>query len=286
MGGVRVAIGDITGDGVPDIVTAPGIGGGPHVKVFDSVTFKLVGSYFAYDPKFTGGVNLAVGDVNGDGYAEVITAPSSGGGPQVRIHDGFLFSPLANNPLLPIDYYPAVNRSFFAEDAGFRGGLNIAAGDVDGDGKADIITIPSKELSPFSKVFSGATGEVIRNYNAGNIFIKQGAALAAADFNNDGCADVVLGALYTTGTYIQIFDGKTGSAMELKSFVPVDDHNFGNIHLAAGDFNDDGTADLIVAPGRGTRPFTQVYDGVTLKLISESAPFGTFSGGIFVAAAG
>src|SRR5206468_8107956 len=72
-GGVRVAAGDVNGDGTPDIITAAGPGGGPHVKVFNGLGGTLISSFFAYDLGFGGGVYVAAADVNGDGRAEVIT---------------------------------------------------------------------------------------------------------------------------------------------------------------------------------------------------------------------
>src|SRR5438045_2768183 len=47
-------------------------GGGPHVRVVDGDTGAEVRSFFAYDPTFTGGVRVAVGDVNGDGVADIV----------------------------------------------------------------------------------------------------------------------------------------------------------------------------------------------------------------------
>ena len=55
-GGVRVAAGDLNGDGRADIITGAGPGGGPHVKAFNGLTTTELESFFAFDPAFTGGV--------------------------------------------------------------------------------------------------------------------------------------------------------------------------------------------------------------------------------------
>jgi hypothetical protein len=122
LGGVRVAVGDVTGDGVPDVVVAAGVGGGPHVRVLDGAALLggqavEVTSFFPYDPGFTGGVLVAVGDVDGDGRADIITGTGPGGGPHVRAFDGLTGAPLAG----PI-------ASFFPYDPGFTGGAFVAGG--------------------------------------------------------------------------------------------------------------------------------------------------------------
>src|SRR4029077_14254410 len=60
-GGVRVACGDVNGDGVPDLITVPGSGGGPNVRVFSGVDGKLLMNFLAFDPGFTGGLYVAAG---------------------------------------------------------------------------------------------------------------------------------------------------------------------------------------------------------------------------------
>src|SRR5439155_16929620 len=87
-GGVRVAVRDVTGDGVTDIITAPGAGGGPHIKVFNGATGALIREFFAYGSNFTGGVYVAAGDVNGDGIADIITGAGAGGGPHGKVFNG------------------------------------------------------------------------------------------------------------------------------------------------------------------------------------------------------
>ncbi|MBV8959482.1 MAG: FG-GAP repeat protein, partial [Actinobacteria bacterium] len=123
-GGVNVAVGDVNGDGIADIITGAGPGGGPHVEVFDGRTHALLRSFFAFQPDFVGGVNVAAADVNGDGKADIIVGSETGDS-VVSVFSG------ADNSLL---------QNFRAYDTGFGGGVFVAAGDVNGDGFADIIT--------------------------------------------------------------------------------------------------------------------------------------------------
>src|SRR5262249_45754139 len=69
--GLYVACGDVDGDGVPDIITGVGAGGGPHVQVFSGRTEEVLASFFAYDPGATMGMRVAAADLDGDGTAEI-----------------------------------------------------------------------------------------------------------------------------------------------------------------------------------------------------------------------
>ncbi|HET6575529.1 MAG TPA: VCBS repeat-containing protein, partial [Fimbriiglobus sp.] len=145
-GGVRVAVGDLTRDGTPDLITAAGPGGGPHVRVFDGKTGAQlsgpVGSFFAYDPAFAGGVQVAAGDVTGDGYADIATAADSGGGPHVRVFDGRTGAVVAN---------------FFAFEPEVRGGVRLAARDFTGDGKAELVLAAGAGGAPRVRVLDPVT---------------------------------------------------------------------------------------------------------------------------------
>jgi hypothetical protein len=110
-GGVFVAGGDVTGDGFADIAVAAGSTGSPRVVVIDGVTGQVVRNFFAYDERFRGGARVAVGDVNGDGFADIVTTPGPSGGPQVRGFDG----------RTGIDLF-----SFFGVEEDYRGGLFVS----------------------------------------------------------------------------------------------------------------------------------------------------------------
>jgi hypothetical protein len=106
-GGVRVATGDVNGDGRDELIAAAGPGGGPHVRVFDVYppnpaalylsNRQLVDEFYAYDAKFRGGVYVASGNLGdyeahvavvgyvSSHYAEIITGAGEGGGPDVKV---------------------------------------------------------------------------------------------------------------------------------------------------------------------------------------------------------
>jgi hypothetical protein len=268
LGGVRVAVGDVTGDGIPDLVTAPGPGGGPHIKVFDGATGALVRQFFAYAPSFTGGVWVAVGDVNGDGKADVITGAGPGGGPHVKVFDGAT---------------GAVLKSFFAYAPSFTGGVSVAVGDVDGDGKADVITGAGPGGGPHVRAFSGATGGLLYQFFAYSPVFTGGVTVAAGDVNGDGKADVITGPGAGGSPLVKVFSGANGAMLE--SFLAFDPSFPGGVRVGARDLNGDGHADILAGAGPGPGPYVRVLDGASLTELDRFVAYDpTFTGGIFVAA--
>src|SRR5262245_46639287 len=137
----------VTGSGAS--AAAGGIG---QVRQFDGNTLGVLKDFRPYDA-FTGGVRVAVGDVNGDGVADIVTGPGDTGSPspQLKVVSG------VDGTLL---------QSYLAYPAGFTGGLYVASGDVNGDGKADIITGAGDGGNTEVKVFNGVSGAVLQSFNA------------------------------------------------------------------------------------------------------------------------
>src|SRR5262249_41597760 len=136
-GGVYVAVGDFNGDGFADVVAAADAGGGPQVRAVDGRTLTVnrtaatLASFYAYSHLFTGGVRVAVGDVNGDHGPDLIPGPGPGGGPDVRIFNGAALNTANPNSDMINEYY--------AFKPTFTGGVFVAAGDANGDGRADVL---------------------------------------------------------------------------------------------------------------------------------------------------
>ncbi len=83
--GVNVAACDLDGDGTNEIITVPMRGGASHVRVFDNFGKLADAGFYAYADTMMDGVNLACGDMDGDGRAELATLPMVGAGPHIKI---------------------------------------------------------------------------------------------------------------------------------------------------------------------------------------------------------
>ena len=76
--GVYVSAGDLNGNGQNQIVTGPGAGGTPQVRVFNLQTSQLLNIFNAYDASFHGGVFVAVTDADSSGQARLVTGAGPG----------------------------------------------------------------------------------------------------------------------------------------------------------------------------------------------------------------
>ncbi len=274
--GVRVAAGDVTGDGVPDVVTAPGPGSAPLVRVFDGATGApvgdAIGAFLVEDPAFAGGVFVASADVDADGFDDIVTGLGPGGEPRVRVFSGRTGVEL---------------MSFLAYDPGFTGGVAVAAGDTNLDGLAEIVTGPVSGTPATVAVFAGPLGGGLDGVTAtpfGADFAG-GIAVAAGDVNGDGRTDVIAGAGAGGEPMVQVLSGVDGTTV-LHSFLAFDAAFRGGVRVGAADVNHDGRAEILVAGGAGRPPEVRAFDGRTLADVGTLTAFPPeLTGGVFVAGA-
>ncbi|OGY81206.1 MAG: hypothetical protein A3I91_01840 [Candidatus Kerfeldbacteria bacterium RIFCSPLOWO2_02_FULL_42_19] len=220
-GGVRLASCDLDGNGNAEVITAPGLGGGPQVRVFDmNGKTKFTQGFFAYPSNFKGGVFVACGDLDGDGRAEIITGTGAGGGPQVRV-----FDKSGNTRFTP---------GFFPYDSKFRGGVRVASGDVNGDGIAEIITAPGPGGGPQVRLFdrTGKPVLVAGGFMAYASSFKGGVNLAIGDIDQDGAEEIITGVGASGSPLVRAFHYK-GTTIE-SEFSAFDQSFKGGIVVAGG----------------------------------------------------
>lgn len=247
------------------LVTGPDNGLSPQINTY-SPTGTLTDSFFSDNVSFTGGVRVAMGDVLAGN--DIITGRGPGGTAVVNVYRG------SNHALV---------YSFLPFGPNWTVGVYVAAGDVDGDGRADIIvgTGDGPGSVPNVKVFSGADGAtVLRSFSAFAPGFNGGVRVAAADINGDGVADIICGS-GPGGGQVSVFSGKDLTL--LKSFIPYAGYT-GGIFVAGGDVNGDGVDDIITGPQTGSST-VKVFSGKDLTVLQSFTAFPGSTNGARVAAA-
>jgi hypothetical protein len=206
-GGVMVAAGDIDGDGIDDLAVSADTGGGPRVRIYLTRGSELVPAvdFFALDPTFFGGVRVALGDINGDGHADLVVAGGPGAGPRVATYDGVTLAP-GHTP-------ERLFNDFFAMDPSLRLGLYVAAGDLNGDGKAEIAVSTDVGGGPQVNVFDGAAllqgvAEPVAEFFGGNPDSRGGLRIAIADVSPENLGvELITGDGPGAGSTVRVYSG-------------------------------------------------------------------------------
>jgi hypothetical protein len=259
---------------VPNFAVGPDAGGGPTVRYFGPNGSEL-STVAAFDASFTGGVRVAVADFSGDGLLDIVVGTGPGAPTRVRVLDG-----KTKAELFTVDPF----------EASFTGGVFVAAGDVTGDGKADLVITPDEGGGPRVRIFDGA-GFALRAdfFGIDDPAFRGGARAAVGDVNGDGVGDLLVAAGFGGGPRIAVFDGKTlldplpavVGALPPKlvgDFFVFEDTLRNGVFIASGDLDGDGFAEVIAGGGPGGGPRVFALSGKDLLSGTQTQVANFFAG--------
>jgi hypothetical protein len=217
---------------------------------------------------FAGGVFVAAGDLDGAGLAEIVTGAGPGAEPRVRT-----FTASGTGPLLDLLAYPAGTA-----------GVRVAACDLTGDGRAEIVAGPGPGFPPRLRGFDGGTGAFLGELAVGPDGYLGGVFVACADVTGDGVAEVIASADAGVLPLAAVWQVAPGPAALLAEGVVLDPGFTGGVRVAACDLTGDGRAEVLAAAGPGGAPRVRVFDGGSGAVLSDFLALEAADpGGVFVA---
>src|SRR5262249_3381230 len=133
-----------------------------------------------------------------------------------------------------------------------------------GDGIADYAFATGPGTAAKVRIIDGATGADIVGPTQVLGGFGGGAFIAAGDLDGDGKAELAGSADAGGGPTVEAYKVAGGQLSLITSFLPFSTSSNRGVRVAMGDVNNDGSADLVVAAGRGQLPRVLIYDGKSL----------------------
>ncbi len=214
--GVRVASGDLDGDGTDEIITGAGPGGGAHVRVFNGDGSVRHGKMFPFGTETRSGVDVAAADIDGDNKAEIIVGAGPGGKPMVKVYqnEGYL------------DDY-----TIMAYGEAFRGGVRVDTGDIDADGVDEIITGAGPGGGPHVRVFEHRGAPRGIDFFPFSTSFRGGVDVTSFDYDGDGKDEVVCAQTSSGQSWVKIYRYNTEHSI-YENFIVYAESFVGGANIA------------------------------------------------------
>lgn len=254
--------GDVNGDRNQEIVSGAVKGEEPKIKIYDKEG-KLLNEFLVFDRDFLGGVNLTLADLNRDGKEEIIVAGASDAPAEIRV----------------FDYHGNLKNSFYIASTNWRGGLNLASGNIDGKGHVEIVAGFSEGSEPQIRIMNNE-GKLLGIFLAYEKSFRGGVNIAVANINgrvDRSKEEIIVAPGPGRSPEIKIFDHR---AKLLNKFKGFSDNWLKGVNISAGDTNNNGISDIILSAYPGGAPHIRVFDDKGIILESFYAYKESFLNGV------
>ena len=256
---------DLGGDGQKEIVVGFGDNIYPEIKLFRG-DGSLINSFHPYPSGFVGGLSVVTADFNKDNKDEIVVAPKAGGGPQVRIFNGY------GEPQFVI--------FFWAFDPSYRLGLDLAVADMNNDGELEILVSGIENNQGVIKFFNRYGEEVMDSITVDLQDTYEPPKISAIDFDNNGSLEIVVGLGSGNKPLVRILR-QDGSV--IKEFLAYGENFLGGVNFEAT--TDEQKNLIITAASYSGGPHVRFFDqnGVVKKDAAFFSHDKSFRGGVNVA---
>jgi len=316
--GRSVSSGDINGDGYDDVIIGA-YGADPAGGRYAGETYVIFGSaaprrkidlnsrsadmtIYGDDANDWSGWSVSSGDINGDGYDDVIigafSADPAGG---IKAGETYVIFGSASPPATVDLNSTAADMTIYGDDAADLSGYSVSSGDINGDGYDDfLIGAPSANTAGGSKagetyvIFGSAAPPATVDLNSasadmticGDDYLDySGLSVYSGDINGDGYADVIIGARYADEaggteageTYVIFGSASPPDTVDLNSasadmtIYGDDAYDRSGYCVSSADINGDGYDDVIIGAYHAD-PAGRINAGETYVIFGSAAP--------------
>lgn len=240
---LNVALGDLDGDSSIETVVGSGRKESPRIMIYNSGMGRMT-NFPVYNTNYKEGIDVAVGNVDGDSQKEIIGSARVAEGSRIWVYDysGGVVTEIAE----------------FATNLGATSGSRVTAGDIDGNGVDEIIIGSGISQGMQIDVFN-LSGAKIKSFSAGyEPGYKGGLDIAAGDVVGNSQDEVVVSRLGSGSPLVKVFNGGTNQL--LYNFYAHGGSHQSGVRVAVGNARTSTSKEEIVTLPNGGNPKLKTFD--------------------------